>query len=714
MEKLKGIFKSKAEAASNCLQPVGSDQSRERSGDPTLSMVSKASQASTYRKQGRWKEAEELEAQVMEMSLRVLGHEHPDTLATMGNLALTYMHQGRWKEAEELEVQVMEMSLRVLGREHPDTLTSMANLASTYRKRGRWKEAEKLEFQVMEMSLGVLGREHRDTLTTMNNLSVTYKRQRRWKEAGDLDVQVVETRKRVLGREHPDTLTSMANLSWTYRKQGRWKEAEELEVQTMETSLRVLGQEHPDTLTSMASLAWMYRKQGRWKEADELGHRFRWITKAVTDTKKRISTGQTASSNLCPFCSSLNFAGLGFRVDPFEDDVSYPENRHTLVDDKDIVIREIVDVLPTSQYCSICWQFVEIVEEYKSSEQFDDIRMDWKTLEATIMFCPIQAPFPIDERGQKGACVRLLLTVHKKWDLRDAIHPAKNKCLGKRTFQRCHNQPMDVNDFCKLDSLTDWDVNGAHPFEGRTRPLIANTELFLKWTKTCRMRHGCRCRNNVVDTHSAALRFVDVEMRNVVDGQLGAKYFALSYVWGSGGNPCQLTRPAAPLLYQPGQLTPDVLPATINDAILVTAALGGKYLWVDCLCIFQDDDADKTEVLPRMHLIYANAEVTIVAAAGDDCHAGLPGIQPNTRNNDQNIISLGQVPIMQSLESGGLYLGNATYNKRGWCFQERYVFSAVATLLNHYSPKQSQASELSCTYFCSRASILGMPKRNLV
>ncbi|KAF2271228.1 uncharacterized protein EI97DRAFT_408568, partial [Westerdykella ornata] len=37
----------------------------------------------------------------------------------------TYYGEGRWKEAEELFVQVMEMTKRVLGEEHPDTLTSM-------------------------------------------------------------------------------------------------------------------------------------------------------------------------------------------------------------------------------------------------------------------------------------------------------------------------------------------------------------------------------------------------------------------------------------------------------------------------------------------------------------------------------------------------------------------------------------------------------------
>jgi TRAP-type mannitol/chloroaromatic compound transport system substrate-binding protein len=66
----------------------------------------------------------------------------------VANLASTYWNQGWWKEAEELQVQVMQMRKRVLGEEHPHTLSSVANLASTYRNQGWWKEAEELEVQV--------------------------------------------------------------------------------------------------------------------------------------------------------------------------------------------------------------------------------------------------------------------------------------------------------------------------------------------------------------------------------------------------------------------------------------------------------------------------------------------------------------------------------------------------------------------------------------
>lgn len=77
--------------------------------------------------------------QVMEMSKRMLGHEHPDTLTSMANFASSFWNQERWKEAEGLQVQVMETRKRVLRQEHPDTLTSMATFTSTYGVQGRWR-----------------------------------------------------------------------------------------------------------------------------------------------------------------------------------------------------------------------------------------------------------------------------------------------------------------------------------------------------------------------------------------------------------------------------------------------------------------------------------------------------------------------------------------------------------------------------------------------
>ncbi|UKZ53353.1 hypothetical protein TrVGV298_007145 [Trichoderma virens] len=223
--------------------------------------------ASTYRRQGRWDEAEKLGVQLVEVSKTKLGADHPDTLTSINNLALTYWQQGRWNKAEKLQVQVLETRKAKLGADHPNTLRSMKNLASTYRRQGRWDEAEKLEVQVLETRKAKLGADHPSTLSSMHNLASTYWNQGRWDEAEKLEVQVLETRKAKLGADHPSTLSSMNNLASTYWNQGRWDEAEKLEVQVLETRKAKLGADHPDTIRSMSNLAYTWKDQGRHEDA---------------------------------------------------------------------------------------------------------------------------------------------------------------------------------------------------------------------------------------------------------------------------------------------------------------------------------------------------------------------------------------------------------------------------------------------------------------
>ncbi|KAF2188857.1 HET-domain-containing protein [Zopfia rhizophila CBS 207.26] len=210
---------------------------------------------------GRYNEAEELFAQVMETRKRVLGAEHPDTLTSMANLASTYRNQGRWKAAEELEVQVMETCKKKLGTDHPDTLNSMSNLASTYRNQGQWDAAEELEVQVIETSTTKLGADHPSTLTYIANLASTYRNQGRWKEAEELEMQVMETCKKKLGADHPDTLTSMANLASTWKAQGRDTEAIGLMTECVRLQERILGASHPYFISSSNTLADWEAKQ---------------------------------------------------------------------------------------------------------------------------------------------------------------------------------------------------------------------------------------------------------------------------------------------------------------------------------------------------------------------------------------------------------------------------------------------------------------------
>jgi hypothetical protein len=69
-------------------------------------------------------ESDELEVQVMETMLRVLGEEHLDTLTSMNNLPFTWKSPGRDHDALELMRECSVLRKQKLGADHPDTISS--------------------------------------------------------------------------------------------------------------------------------------------------------------------------------------------------------------------------------------------------------------------------------------------------------------------------------------------------------------------------------------------------------------------------------------------------------------------------------------------------------------------------------------------------------------------------------------------------------------
>eukprot|EP00957_Ditylum_brightwellii_P043924 3332257-Ditylum_brightwellii.AAC.1 len=106
---------------------------------------------------GRYKEAEELFRQYLEVQKTLLGDTHPSTLLTMNNVAKAVQVQGRYKEAEELFCQCLELQKTLLGEDHPSTLLTMSNVANAVQKQGRNKEAEEILRQCLEVQKTVLG-----------------------------------------------------------------------------------------------------------------------------------------------------------------------------------------------------------------------------------------------------------------------------------------------------------------------------------------------------------------------------------------------------------------------------------------------------------------------------------------------------------------------------------------------------------------------------
>ncbi|KAL6900446.1 HET domain-containing protein [Trichoderma evansii] len=120
-----------------------------------------------------------------------------------------------------------------------------------------------------------------------------------------------------------------------------------------------------------------------------------------------------------------------------------------------------------------------------------------------------------------------------------------------------------------------------------------------------------------------------VQMKNYPQLQPAAanafvkKYAAISYCWGAKEEADkQLKTTRDTLQGHLSEVELHTMPQTVADAVKLCRAIGLRYLWVDALCIIQDDDADWTRESFEMSNIYANSFITLCVVTGTSCSTG--------------------------------------------------------------------------------------------
>jgi tetratricopeptide (TPR) repeat protein len=221
---------------------------------------------------GLYSEAEPFIRRALEGRERILGTEHPDTLASFHALARLMLQIGNFEEAETLSRRYLATCRQVLGIEHPGTLAMMSNLAVALHKRGNITEAGKLYQHLLPTAERVLGPEHPSSLQLLNNMAQLLESKGELVEARELYRRAMEGHVRVLGKEHPDTLVNMSNLSLVLSHLGHVEESELLCRQVLEIRDRVLGPEHPETLISLHNLAGLLENKGDFVGAESTYH----------------------------------------------------------------------------------------------------------------------------------------------------------------------------------------------------------------------------------------------------------------------------------------------------------------------------------------------------------------------------------------------------------------------------------------------------------
>ena len=164
-------------------------------------------------------------------------------------------------------------------------------------------------------------------------------------------------------------------------------------------------------------------------------------------------------------------------------------------------------------------------------------------------------------------------------------------------------------------------------------------------------------------------RVIDVIRRCLIE-MTECRFVALSYVWGMNPRSSPLRASSVTIggMKKEGGLPTLGMPRTIEDAIRVCVLLGQKYLWVDRLCIIQDDDDDKKNQIEAMGDIYSSAELVLLATYGDSMEFGIPGIGHlrNLVQHQEDILGLRITNVIREVEDDPLDV----WHTRGWTYQE--------------------------------------------
>ncbi|KAH6856233.1 heterokaryon incompatibility protein-domain-containing protein [Chaetomium sp. MPI-CAGE-AT-0009] len=141
------------------------------------------------------------------------------------------------------------------------------------------------------------------------------------------------------------------------------------------------------------------------------------------------------------------------------------------------------------------------------------------------------------------------------------------------------------------------------------------------WLESCDRHQDCR--SSGIDM--LPKRLVDVgngddATAKITSATKDHRCLALSHCWGRGKKPLSTTKANEASMRV--SIPWGALPQSFQDAIRITRWLGARYIWIDSLCIAQDDEQDWEEESAKMAGIFSGCDIAIAATRAADCDEG--------------------------------------------------------------------------------------------
>ena len=208
------------------------------------------------------------------------------------------------------------------------------------------------------------------------------------------------------------------------------------------------------------------------------------------------------------------------------------------------------------------------------------------------------------------------------------------------------------------------------------------------WLARCSRHEVCQARKTSGLAYPDCLRLFDITSLRVVDSNGHEPYIALSYPWEQMDE-FETKRDRTYML--------ESLPSVLRDIIDVVRELrlGINHIWLDRLCIDQEDKVQKQANIDTMGEVYGAAFATIILAVPfqGKPENGLPGHSVQ-RVTWQRVENVGRMKLATTLPSLEMTIATSKWNSRAWTFQEGLL--SVRCII--FGPEQVffECAEMGC------------------
>jgi hypothetical protein len=205
--------------------------------------------------------------------------------------------------------------------------------------------------------------------------------------------------------------------------------------------------------------------------------------------------------------------------------------------------------------------------------------------------------------------------------------------------------------------------------------------LLRAWLRWCDGSHDCT-RHNAKSKAALPSRLLDIGNPELdilrlfcPNKKQEIRYAAVSHCWGrlTDENKRQFCTTDDNIEQRQKGFTFSELPKTFQDAVRVTRELGIQYLWIDSLCIIQENKKDWEHEAKRMEGVYASAYCTIAATSAADSNAGFLERNVSDKYIHVQAVSGRRFYVCTDIDDFDNDVENAQLNKRAWVMQERVL-----------------------------------------